>query len=79
MKINEYDVVALTEDHTATHAHTQQALMLRRGQVGTILMIFQDQNVLIDFADSTGQTYAMETVSIEKIMPLLHEPVVAVA
>jgi hypothetical protein len=79
MKVNEYDVVALTEEHTATHALTQEALILRRGQVGTILMVFRDQDVLVDFADSSGQTYAMETVSIEKIMPLLHEPVVAVA
>jgi len=79
VEINEYDVVALTEDYATTHAQTQKELLLRRGQVGTILMIFQNQDVLVDFADSAGETYAMETISIEKLMPLLHEPVMAVA
>ena len=77
--ISEYDVVALIEDCAATHAETQQNLLLRRGQVGTVLVVFLDRDVLVDFADSTGQTYAMETISLEKLMLLLHEPVMAIA
>ena len=38
MNLKEYDVVALTEEIQATHKETQQPILLRHGQVGTILM-----------------------------------------
>ena len=79
MTINEYDVVALTESISATHTGTQQAIELCRGQVGTVLTKFGNEAFLIDFADNEGQTYAMETVPIKKIMLLLHDPVMAAA
>jgi hypothetical protein len=34
--IQEYDLVALTEDITATHKTTHQPILLRRGQIGTV-------------------------------------------
>ena len=79
MTIREYDIVALTEDVRATHSETQQAIMLRRGQVGTVLMCLDDEAFLVDFADNKGQTYATETIPSQKVMRLLHEPVLAVA
>lgn len=36
--IREYDIVALTEDTPAIHKTTYQPILLRRGQVGTVLM-----------------------------------------
>ena len=47
--IQEYDLVALTEDVTATHKTTHQPILLRRGQMGTVLMSFNQQAFLIDF------------------------------
>lgn len=77
MTLNEYDVVALTEEIEAEHQETKQPLHLRCGQVGTVLMTFENDACLIDFADSDGQTYAMETISASKLMLLFYEPTVA--
>lgn len=73
MIIHEYDVVALTEDLPATHSETNASILLRRGQVGTVLMEFEGPAYLVDFSDNEGQTYAMETIAAQKLMPLLHE------
>jgi hypothetical protein len=79
MTIQEYDIVALTEAIPASQPETQTPLMLHRGQVGTVLMVFDDDAVLIDFSDPEGYTYAMETVPLQKLMPLFHEPVITAA
>lgn len=76
--INEYDIVALMEEVSATHPETQQPVLLRRGQVGTVLMGFDDA-FLVDFSDSEGQTYAMETIPAQKLMLLFYEPATAAA
>ncbi len=36
--IQEYDLVALTEEAIATHKVTHQQILLRRGQMGTVLI-----------------------------------------
>ncbi len=61
------DVVALTTDIPEYH--------LRRGQVGTIVEIFDGGKAYeVEFADKTGRTY--ESVGIEpyKLMALQYEP-----
>jgi hypothetical protein len=77
--IQEYDVVALTEDTPATHKTTLQPILLKPGQIGTVLMKFEDQACLIDFADSEGMTYAMETIPMNRLLLLLQEPEVVSA
>ncbi|MBW4443329.1 MAG: DUF4926 domain-containing protein [Plectolyngbya sp. WJT66-NPBG17] len=72
--LQEYDVVALTENTSATYKTTHQPILLRRGQIGTVLITFDDQACLIDFADSQGMTYAMETISMSRLLLLLQEP-----
>ena len=72
--IQEYDLVVLTKDIQAIHKETQRPILLRRGQVGTVLMDFEKQAFLIDFADEEGVTYAMETVPQENLIPLLYQP-----
>ena len=72
--IQEYDLVALTEDLKATHKATHQPILLRRGQMGTILMSFDNQAFLVDFTDQQGNTFAMETVDYSKLLQLIHEP-----
>lgn len=72
--IREYDIVALTEDVTAQQKENKQTIILKRGQVGTVLMNFNQEAYLVDFADSNGNTYAMETISADKLMILIYEP-----
>lgn len=79
MTLNEYDVVALTAEIQAIHKATSQPILLRPGQVGTILMSFDEIAYLVDFADARGNTYAMETVPSEKLMQLIYEPFPAYA
>ncbi len=77
MTFNDYDVVALTEEIQAIHKDTHQPILLRKGQVGTVLMTFAGQAYLVDFADAQGHTYAMETVPADKLMQLIYEPLLA--
>lgn len=75
MAIHEYDVVALMTDIVSKHPETQESIALCRGQVGTVLVDFDSKSFLVDFADSYGYTYAMETIPASQLMLLLHEPV----
>ena len=79
MMINEYDIVALVEDIPTTHPETREPVLLRRGQVGTVLMGFDNEAALVDFATNDGQTYAMETIPLQKLMLLFYEPVATAA
>jgi hypothetical protein len=77
--INEYDLVALIEDVMATHKMTHQPILLLRGQMGTVLMSFDDQAFLIDFTDQQGNTFAMETIESTKLLRLITEPKLVLA
>jgi hypothetical protein len=72
--LQEYDLVALTEDMMATHKSNHNPLCLRRGQMGTILMALDKQVFLVDFTDQNGQTFAMEPVESSKLLKLISEP-----
>lgn len=74
MNIREYDIVALTENVAAQHKQSNLPIILKRGQVGTVLMDFNQEAYLVDFADSHGNTYAMETISTNLLMKLIYEP-----
>ena len=74
-QLKEYDLVAIGQDISATHKETKQPILLRKGQVGTVVMDFEGQAFLVDFANEQGITYAMETVSREDLIPLLYSPV----
>ena len=75
-QIQEYDLVAIDRDIYATHKETNEPILLRKGQVGTVVMDFDGEGFLIDFADGKGTTYAMETVPAHGLIPLLYNPVV---
>ena len=74
-QIKEYDLVAIDRDIPAIHKETKQPILLRKGQVGTVLMDFDGEAFLIDFADDKGITYAMDTVPAEYLITLLYNPV----
>ena len=53
-QIQEYDLVAIDRDIYATHKETNEPILLRKGQVGTVVMDFDGEGFLIDFADGKG-------------------------
>jgi Domain of unknown function (DUF4926) len=61
------DVVALTGD--------RPELGLYRGQVGTIVEVYEPGIFEVEFSDLKGQTYALETLQDEHLMVLHHQPV----
>lgn len=60
------DVVALIED--------LPELGLYRGQVGTIVEVYEPGVFEIEFSDTQGRTYALETLRGEQVMVLHHQP-----
>jgi hypothetical protein len=74
MPFKEYDVVAIKSEIQAMHKESRQPIVLQAGQVGTVVMTFNNQACLIDFSDAQGVTYAMETVPQEQLMLLHYEP-----
>jgi hypothetical protein len=77
MNIQEYDLVALTQDCMVTHKETHQPILLRRGQIGTVLTLLNPEACLIDFADTEGKTYAMETIPTSRLLLLFQQPISA--
>jgi hypothetical protein len=65
------DVVALTQD--------APALNLRKGQVGTIVEIYEPNVFEVEFVDLQGKTYAVETLNASQLMLLYHQPVPQIA
>jgi Domain of unknown function (DUF4926) len=60
------DIVALLQD--------LPELGLIRGQVGTIVEIYEPDVFEVEFIDSNGRTYALETLSASVLMILHHQP-----
>lgn len=59
------DTVALLED--------MPTLKLYRGQVGTIVEEYESGVFEVEFSDSKGRTYALETLSASQLMVLQYE------
>jgi hypothetical protein len=63
-------LVALMEDAPATHASTRQPLHLRRGQIGTVVMLLDDGHLQVEFSDSDGRAHAMLPLRERQLMGL---------
>lgn len=74
-----HDVVALLEDTPTKHFEHGQPLLLNRGQIGTVVMIYDGGACEVEFADQQGRTYAMLAVPAQKLMVLHDSPAAAVA
>lgn len=61
------DVVALIEN--------LPELELYRGQVGTIVEVYEPDIFEVEFSDTQGRTYALETLKNEQLMLLHHHPI----
>jgi len=77
--IQMHDVVALLDDVSARHFETGHPLLLRRGQIGTVVMTYGGTAFEVEFADRDGRSYAMLPVPAEKLIVLHESPVVAAA
>jgi hypothetical protein len=76
--IQMHDVVALLDDVSAKHFTTGQPLLLRRGQIGTVVMTYDGTAFEVEFAGRDGRAYALLPVPAAKLI-LLHESPVAAA
>ena len=63
------DVVALTEDLGGT--------ALRRGQVGTVVELLDQDTVEVEFSDDRGRTYATAPVPVRELIVLRYRPELA--
>lgn len=74
-EIHMHDVVALLENMAARHFLTGQPILLRRGQMGTVVMTYDDGGVFeVEFAGRDGRAYAILPVKSEKLMVLRDTP-----
>jgi len=78
-KFHLHDVVALLEDLPAKHFETDQPLLLRRGQIDTIMMTYDEDAFEVEFADPDGRTYALLPVQASRLMRLRDVPEYAMA
>jgi hypothetical protein len=60
------DVVALLEN--CPH------LSLYRGQVGTVVEVYEPGVFEVEFSDTQGRAYALETLLTDQLMLLHHQP-----
>ena len=77
--IQMHDVVALLDDLPAKHFETGQPLLLRRGQIGTVVMTYDGTAFDVEFADRDGRAYALLPVPDGRLILLHESPVVAAA
>ena len=78
-QLQELDIVALTEDRQTNHLETGEPITLYKGQVGTVVMVYNNNVFEVDFSDNDGTTYAMETISDHQLIRLHYELVKVVA
>ncbi len=72
--IHLHDAVVLLEDMRTRHFETGQPLMLRRGQVGTVVMTYDGTAFEVEFAGRDGRTYALLPIAADKLMLLKETP-----
>lgn len=78
-EIHLHDVVVLTEDVTTKHFESGRALLLRPGQVGTVVMMYDGTAFEVEFAGKDGRPYALLPITPDKLIVLHEEPEFAAA
>ena len=77
--INIHDVVALLEDTATRHFETGQPLILRRGQIGTVVMTYDETAYEVEFSGPDGCAYAVLPVQADALLVLYDSPQPAAA
>lgn len=78
-KIGMHDLVALLEETPAHHFETGKPLLLRRGQIGTVVMTYDGSAYQVEFAGRDGRAYALLPIKADKLMVLRDAPEYSVA
>jgi len=78
-KIGMHDLVALLEETPANHFETGKPLLLRRGQIGTVVMTYDGSAYQVEFAGRDGRAYALLPIKADKLMVLRDAPEYSVA
>ena len=76
-EIQMHDVVALLEDLPTKHFDSGNPLLLRRGQMGTVVHLYDGSAFEVEFAGRDGRAYALLPVPREKLMVLHSAPIAA--
>jgi len=71
-EIKIHDVVALLQDVRTKHFDSGRALLLRRGQIGTVVMTYPDGACEVEFADRDGRAFAILPLRSDQLM-ILHD------
>ena len=77
--IKMHDVVALLQDVHTKHFESGQALLLRRGQIGTVVMSYKDGACEVEFADRDSRAFAILSLRPDQLMVLHDTPDFAAA
>lgn len=49
-------------------------LGLRKGELGTVVELLDQDVFLVEFADTNGATYAMQSLAASELMKVYYEP-----
>lgn len=71
-EIKTHDVVALLDGIRTKHFESGRPLLLHRGQIGTVVMVYRDGVREVEFADRDGRAFAILSLQPEQLM-LLHD------
>ena len=61
-----FDVVLLNQDLPAKG--------LRKGNVGTVVEVLDNENFIVEFVDNKGNTYAETVLTATQLMKVYYEP-----
>lgn len=66
-----HDIIALAENIKTTQFMTEKAIILPRGQMGTVVEEYNNGEAFeVEFCDDNGQTYALVSLESEKLILL---------
>ena len=74
-----HDVVALLENVRTKHFESGRPLLLRRGQIGSVVMTYNDNACEVEFADRDGRAYAILSLRPDTLIVLHDTPDYAAA
>ena len=78
-EIQMHDVVVLMNDTPAKHFETRRPLVLRRGQVGTVVMTYDGNSFEVEFSGRDGRAYALLPIKAGNLIVMRDTPEYAAA
>ena len=78
-EVKMHDLVAVMHDVETKHFVSGKPLLLRRGQIGTVVMLYGDGACEVEFADHDGRAFAILPLRPDELMVLHDTPDFAAA